>query len=67
MMRMLFSSPRTRQLLCEWYQSNPIIVSSFFFWNSGSALQMSEEGLLRSLLSQVLEEILKDPSEQLLR
>jgi hypothetical protein len=67
MMRMLLSSPRTRQLLCEWCQSNSIIVSSFFFWNSGSALQMSEEGLLRSLLSQVLEEILKDPSEQLLR
>jgi hypothetical protein len=33
--------------------SSPLIVSSFYFWDSGSPLQMSREGMLRSLLWQV--------------
>ncbi|KAK0343884.1 hypothetical protein LTR02_016097 [Friedmanniomyces endolithicus] len=34
----------------------PVIVVSFFFWNAGTELQRSQEGLLRSLLFQILRE-----------
>jgi hypothetical protein len=47
------------QFWCQKYQEfwaggSRIITANYFFWNSGIPLQMSKEGLLRSLLFQIL-------------
>jgi hypothetical protein len=38
----------------KWGYKIPIITARFFFWNSGTTMQMSEMGLLQTLLSQAL-------------
>ena len=44
-----------RQHLRVWTGEQKLVTSSFFFWNAGRiALQKSQEGLLRSMLYQVL-------------
>lgn len=59
LMRMLHQNKRTRDLLRIWCSGTPLITASFFFWNSGSKMQMSQEGLLRSLLLQIFEQKLQ--------
>ncbi|KAI0386886.1 hypothetical protein F5Y04DRAFT_288693 [Hypomontagnella monticulosa] len=54
LMKMLCQDMRTTALLESWSGSTPIVTASFYFWNSGTELQMSQEGLLRSLLHQGL-------------
>ncbi len=67
LMRMLLQNERTNQLLRQWSQDDPLITASFFFWNSGSKLQMSQEGLLRSVLRQALARRISTASEQFTR
>lgn len=45
-----------KKLLRKWAKTGKLVVPAFFFWNSGIALQMSQAGLLRTLLAQILEE-----------
>ena len=59
LMKMLYRDTRTLKLLQRWSGSTPIITASFYFWNSGTDLEMSQEGLLRSLLYQALSKRLK--------
>ncbi|KAH8886346.1 hypothetical protein GQ53DRAFT_750618 [Thozetella sp. PMI_491] len=40
--------------LRAWSKDRELVVASFFFWNSGTKLQKSQEGLLRSLLFEIL-------------
>lgn len=54
LMKHVYHEPRTRQALLHWASPNPLVVAAFFFWRTGSRLQKTEEGLLRSLLYQVL-------------
>lgn len=56
LMRMLHQNSRTHGLLRIWCSASPLITASFFFWNSGSKIQMSQDGLLRSLLLQIIEQ-----------
>src|ERR1700753_2092784 len=49
--------PRYYKFLKKWAGRCELIVASFYFWNSGSSLQMSKEGFLQSLLSQILRQI----------
>lgn len=44
----------TQQALTVWAGENTLVTASFFFWNLGSTLQKSQEGLLRSLLHDIL-------------
>jgi hypothetical protein len=55
LMKFLQHHRRTRELLTVWADTDPLIVASHFFWHSGSYMQKSHEGLLRSLLYQVFE------------
>lgn len=59
LMRMLHGNKRTIDLLQSWSRGSPLITASFFFWNSGSKMQMSQDGLLRSVLQQIIEQRLK--------
>ncbi|KUJ12525.1 uncharacterized protein LY89DRAFT_593058, partial [Mollisia scopiformis] len=61
LMKHIFDDPRTKTFLQQWGQSQsrlqpqvPIAVATFFFWNSGTEIQKSHQGLLRSLLFQIL-------------
>ncbi|PMD46947.1 hypothetical protein L207DRAFT_560602 [Hyaloscypha variabilis F] len=58
LMRFLVDDPRTTRYLGQWADTGPLplCMATYFFWNSGSADQKSQEGLLRSLLHQVLSE-----------
>lgn len=54
LMRYIHDNPRTRRELMLWAGEDPLHISSFFFWNSGTLEQKSQSGLLRSLLLETL-------------
>ena len=54
LMKYLVSEPRTESLLQTWAGTDALVVAKFFFWNAGNTMQKSQEGLLRSLLHEVL-------------
>lgn len=63
---------RARQHLSVWAGTDHLVFGRFFFWRSGSSLQRSQLGLLRSLIycalhqnNQLIKEVLKDQLEQL--
>lgn len=54
LMKYIFQDPRTSSALREWAQGNHLVQTAFFFWGLGNAVQKSQEGLLRSLLYDIL-------------
>ncbi len=54
LMKYIFTRPQTIERLTSWQQSDRLAVAAFYFWRSGTRLERSEEGLLRSLLYSVL-------------
>ena len=40
--------------LRDWLGQNSLIVVSFYFWNSGYSMQMTQQGLFRAILHQAL-------------
>jgi hypothetical protein len=54
LMKHIFDSGRTREYLKAWAGHTPLCLASFFFWNSGLAVQKSQVGYLRALLFQIL-------------
>ena len=53
-MNFLGQDKRTREPLMLWSGTKDLLMLKFFFWSSGSQSQRSLEGLLRSLLWQIL-------------
>ena len=56
LMNHICSHKRRRELLQEWSSDRRLLTPSFFFWNSGSRQQKTIDGLLRSLIYQMLNE-----------
>ncbi|PYH90699.1 hypothetical protein BO71DRAFT_433598 [Aspergillus ellipticus CBS 707.79] len=54
LMKMLYDDNRTEKILKEWAGECNLIMARFFFWNAGSHLQKSMEGVFRSLLYESL-------------
>jgi len=54
LMKFIVSDERTRTHLRVWSRGMELITASFYFWNSGSDVQMSLLGLLRTLLCDTL-------------
>ena len=54
LMKFITTDRRTRQHLQVWSQDRPLVIASFYFWNSGSEIQMNEVGMLRTLLYEAL-------------
>jgi hypothetical protein len=54
LMKFLSRHRRTTELLRQWSGSSEFIVIDFYFWYSGTTMQKSVEGLLRSVLYQIL-------------
>lgn len=56
LMQYITESPRLRTELEKWSGVHQLSISSFFFWKSGTSLQNSTEGMLRSLVFQGLQQ-----------
>jgi len=54
LMKYIFNTPQTFASLKAWSSGFPLVTAGFFFWNSGSKMQMSLIGLLQSILYQLL-------------
>lgn len=54
LMKFIYTDPRTSQQLRSWANGRKLIVCAFYFWNSGTQLQMSQEGMARTLLYEAL-------------
>ncbi|KAH7243062.1 hypothetical protein B0J15DRAFT_528807 [Fusarium solani] len=63
LMKYLKHNNRTFDLLRQWAPEG-VTVSAFYFWNSGIDMQMSVEGLLRTLLAKCLEQLPRNVAEQ---
>lgn len=48
------SQPRCSTFLRKWAGSQPLLIASFYFWAVGSPMQRSTEGMLRTLLHELL-------------
>ncbi|KAK0639381.1 hypothetical protein B0T16DRAFT_243262 [Cercophora newfieldiana] len=55
MMKFLHNDPRTHEAMEKWSDLGSPIHASFFFHHRGTATQKSFQGLIRSVLSQVME------------
>lgn len=54
LMKYIYEDPRTRECLSRWAGSRPLVVASFFFWNTGSQVPRTQQGMLRELIYKVL-------------
>lgn len=54
LMRYIYDCQQTRDLLKEWCGDLPLTIAAFFFWNSGTPDQKSQNGLLRTLIHELL-------------
>ena len=49
-----YDDPRTKDFLKQWARQDRLFTPSFFFWNAGSTMQKSQQGLLQSLSYEIL-------------
>ena len=56
LMKYLDGKDRTQSALLKWAGNTRLVRVSFYFWNSGTEMQKSLQGLLQSLLFSVLSE-----------
>ncbi|KAJ8125959.1 hypothetical protein O1611_g7679 [Lasiodiplodia mahajangana] len=54
LMKFLCQHREIQHHLTDWAQNKRLVVAQYFFWNSGSSLEKSQEGLLRTLLFEIL-------------
>jgi hypothetical protein len=62
LMKFLYDQQQTLEALKPW-SSTPVFHAGFFFWNSGTAMQMSREGLLQTLLLTLTQQIMQRGSD----
>lgn len=55
LMKYLYNDPRTIKYLKAWAGKMDLTSAGFFFWCAGTNMEMSQMGLLQSLLHQVLQ------------
>ncbi|TVY20114.1 hypothetical protein LARI1_G001936 [Lachnellula arida] len=56
LIKYLYNDSRTTKFSDLWAGKTPLVTAGFFFWNSGTAIQMSETGLFQSLLYQAVKD-----------
>ena len=54
LMNYICQDSRSQDLLKVWSGTKEVFTPTFFFWNAGTSLEKSTEGLLRSVLYQIL-------------
>ncbi|KAK4213918.1 hypothetical protein QBC37DRAFT_463011 [Rhypophila decipiens] len=55
-LKFVAEDPRTLTALKEWGDGKSVGLASHYFWAAGSSIQKSQEGLLRSILYEILEQ-----------
>ena len=56
LMKFICQHGRKEKALEAWAAPKKLVTAKYFFWNSGEKLQKSQEGLLRSLLHEILKQ-----------
>lgn len=56
LMKFVADNEETKRVLSAWSDGKKLIVASYYFWWSGTALQKSQEGLLRTLLYSIFQQ-----------
>ena len=56
LMNYIANEPSTREMLQSWAGDTRLIIAKYFFWNAGAPMQKSQQGLLQSLLREILGE-----------
>ncbi len=67
LMNYIWRRASTKQYLEEWAGDKKLIMPAFFFWASGSSLQMTLVGFLRSVIYQILQsspELMTAPTQR---
>ncbi|KAK8121664.1 hypothetical protein PG984_010334 [Apiospora sp. TS-2023a] len=54
LMKFISHHETTKKALREWSRQQPVILASHFFWTAGTSMQKSKQGLLRTLLFEIL-------------
>lgn len=54
LMKYLCNQRRIGQALKSWAGTATLVIASFFFWHQGTRMQKSQQGLLQSLMFQIL-------------
>lgn len=54
LMKFIREDQRTQDCLTKWAAPKRLVTAAFFFWKSGTQMQMSQTGLLQSLLFEAL-------------
>jgi NACHT domain len=54
LMKYLSENLQTSRELKMWARDSTLVTASFYFWNAGTAMQKSHQGLLQSILFEVL-------------
>jgi hypothetical protein len=54
LMKFLCDHAKTKKALQTWAGPENLVIANYFFWSAGNRMQKSQEGLLQSLLYQVL-------------
>lgn len=57
LMKFISHNPQTSSLLETWGAGQHVVQAAFYFWNSGSHMQMSVDGLLQTLLHECLRQL----------
>ena len=50
LMKFFYNNPKTTAALEDWASGSKLVSASFFFWNAGTKLQKSQQGLLQTLI-----------------
>ena len=56
LMKFLYSHKKTLRALRTWAAGKPFLSASYFFWNAGTGMQKSQQGLLQTLLFNILKQ-----------
>lgn len=56
LMKFVCSNPKTEERLRVWASPKKLAIAHYFFWRPGSKLQKSQQGLLRSLVFEMIRE-----------
>ncbi|KAK5663818.1 hypothetical protein OQA88_21 [Cercophora sp. LCS_1] len=54
LMEFISHHPKTEEYLKSWANGSELVLARYYFWHAGSPLQKSQEGLLRSILFDIL-------------
>jgi hypothetical protein len=56
LMKFVCSNPKTEKKLRVWASPKKLAIAHYFFWRAGSTLQKTQQGLLRSLVFEMIRE-----------